>query len=76
MKGRHIVLFEAAMAQFDPPLGGLIKPVNRMRIRRNQVEYASSENPEVTTAEVVRDLGQAAAAIDLVEKVLPQLDEF
>jgi len=42
-KGGHIVLYDAALAQFDPPLGKLIRPFNRMRARRNQIEYAASE---------------------------------
>jgi len=64
------------MAQLDPPLGGLIKPFNRMRARRNQMEYASSENPEVTSEEVIRDLERAREIIDLADKVLGQVDEF
>lgn len=75
-KGGHIVLFDAAMAQFDPPLGKLIRPFNRMRIRRNQVEYASSSNPSVTTEEVLGDLDKSEALIELAEKVLPKLDAF
>ena len=75
-RGGHVVLYDAAMAQFDPPLGSLIRPFNRMRARRNQVEYASSENPEVTSQEVLADLEKAAALIDMAERVLPQLDAF
>ena len=56
-------------AQFDP-LG------NRMRARRKQIEYASSENPAVTEEEVLGDLGKAESLIALADKVLPQLDEF
>jgi hypothetical protein len=75
-RGGHIVLYDAALAQFDPPMGSLIRPFNRMWARRNQVEYASSENPEVTTQEVLADLQKAAALIDMAERVLPELDAF
>lgn len=75
-RGGHVVLYDAAMAQFDPPLGSLIRPFNRMRARRNQVEYASSENPEIRPEEVLADLEKAAALIDMAERVLPQLDAF
>jgi hypothetical protein len=75
-KGGHIVLFDTAMAQFDPPLGKLIRPFNRMRARRNQVEYASSSSPAVTTDEVLTDLAKSAGLIELAEKVLPRLDAF
>jgi len=61
-------------AQFEPPLGHLFKPFNRMRMRRNQAECASMDNPEVTADEVLADLVKArglvedfaAKAIDLV----------
>lgn len=76
VKGGHIVLFDAAMAQFDPPLGTIIKPFNRIRARRNQVEYASGENPEMTSEEVLADLEKAAGLIELARKVLPQLGPF
>ncbi len=59
-RGGHVVLYDAAMAQFDPPLGPLIRPFNRMRARRNQVEYASSENPEVTTRGSARRYGEGS----------------
>jgi hypothetical protein len=75
-RGGHVVLYDAAMAQFDPPLGSLIRPFNRMRARRIQVEYASSENPEIRPEEVLADLEKAAALIDMAERVLPQLDAF
>jgi hypothetical protein len=75
-KGGHVVLFDAAIAQFDPPLGKLIRPFNRMRARRNQVEYASSSNPEVTTEEVLADIEKARDLIKLAEQVLPRMDEF
>ncbi|TDD49078.1 hypothetical protein E1263_32545 [Kribbella antibiotica] len=75
-KGGHVVLFDAAMAQFDPPLGKLIRPFNRMRARRNQVEYASSSNPEVTTDEVLADIEKARDLINLATQVLPRVDEF
>jgi hypothetical protein len=75
-KGGHVVLYDTALAQFHPPLGKLIRQFNRMRARRNQIEYASSENPVVTEDEVFADLEKAESLIALADKVLPQLDEF
>ncbi len=73
--GGHIVLHDAAEAQFEPPLGHLFRPFNRMRVRRNQVEYASSENPSMTPDEVRRDLTKAhdlleEFAVTVIEQVL------
>lgn len=63
-KGGHVVLQDAMRAQFDPPLGHLFRPFGRMRQRRNQSEYASTENPEVTPEEVRSDLAKARALLD------------
>lgn len=63
-KGGHIVVQEAMRAQFDPPLGHLFRPFGRMRQRRNQSEYASTENPRVTADEVRSDLVSARALIE------------
>jgi hypothetical protein len=70
------VLYDAALAQFDPPLGKLIRPFNRMRARRNQIEYAASENPVVTEEEVAGNIAKAEGLIGLADRVLPQLDAF
>lgn len=74
--GGHVVLFDAAEAQFDPPLGHLFRPFNRMRVRRNQIEYASTENLRVTPDEVRADVEKARRLIDdfalvVIERVLP-----
>ena len=63
-KGGHVVLQDAMRAQFDPPLGHLFRPFNRMRQRRNQSEYASTENPEMTADEVRADLPKAHTLIE------------
>ncbi|MFC6056039.1 hypothetical protein ACFP50_11365, partial [Streptomyces pratens] len=47
-RGGHTVIYEAVRAQLDPPLGSILRPFNRMRARRNEVEYRSSEAPAVT----------------------------
>lgn len=62
--GGHVVLHDAATAQFEPPLGHLFRPFNRMRVRRHQVEYASTENPEMTPDEVRRDVAKARTLIE------------
>ncbi len=63
-KGGHVVLYDAAVAQFEPPLGHLFRPFNRMRVRRHQVEYASTDNPQVAAEEVRRDIEKTRALID------------
>lgn len=72
-KGGHVVLHDAATAQFEPPLGHLFRPFNRMRHRRNQVEYASTENVEVSAEEVLEDVVRARRLVE--EFALRVVDE-
>lgn len=75
--GGHVVLHDAAAAQFDPPLGHLFRPFNRLRVRRNEVEYASLENPAVEPSEVREALAKAHRLLDdFVEVILSNLDQL
>ncbi|MFE7791176.1 hypothetical protein [Streptomyces sp. NPDC057460] len=64
-RGGHRAVYEAVRAQPDPPLGSILRPFNRMRTRRNEVEYRSSGAPAVTAEEVAADLPKVQALIDL-----------
>ena len=75
-RGGHTVVYQAVRAQLDPPLGDVLRPFNRMRARRNEVEYRSSEVPVVTTAEVVADLVKVAALIDLAARTIPTMPRY
>lgn len=75
-RGGHTVIYEAVRAQLDPPLGSILRPFNRMRARRNEVEYRSSEAPTVTPEEVGADLTKVEALIELAEKVIPNMPRY
>lgn len=75
-RGGHTVIYEAVRAQLDPPLGSLLRPFNRMRARRNEVEYRSSEAPTVTPEEVAADLTKVQALIELAEKAIPNMPRY
>jgi hypothetical protein len=75
-KGGHIATYEAVRAQLDPPLGKIIKPFDRLRIQRHAVDYPTASTPQITTADVLRDLPVAAAIVDLAADVLDQMDVF
>ncbi|WP_199815149.1 MULTISPECIES: hypothetical protein [Streptomyces] len=47
-RGGHVAVYETVKAQLDPPLGGVLRPFSRMRIRRNESEYRSAEAPAIT----------------------------
>ena len=70
-RGGHTVVYEAVRAQLDPPLGSVLRPFNRMRARRNEIEYRSSEGPAMTPEEVAADLAKVEALIELAEKAIP-----
>ncbi|MER5223512.1 hypothetical protein [Streptomyces flaveus] len=72
-RGGRTVIYEAVRAQLDPPLGSILRPFNRMRARRNEVEYRSSEAPSVTPEEVAADLKKVEALIELAEKAIPNM---
>src|SRR6266498_3553024 len=53
-RGGHIAVRDAVSAQLDPPLGAVLRPFDRLRRRRNQVEYPSAAAPAVSADEVAR----------------------
>lgn len=75
-RGGHRAVYEAVRAQLDPPLGSVLRPFNRMRVRRNEVEYRSSEAPAVTAEEVTADVSKVEALIELAEKAIPNMPRY
>lgn len=75
-RGGHVTVYEAVRAQLDPPLGNVLRPFNRMRARRNEVEYRSSEAPAVTAEEVAADVSKVEALLDLAEKAIPTMPRY
>lgn len=75
-RGGHTAVYEAVRAQLDPPLGPVLRPFNRMRVRRNEVEYRSSEAPAVTADEVEADVAKVEALIELAEKTIPTMPGY
>lgn len=71
-RGGHRAVYEAVLAQLDPPLGSTLRPFNRMRARRNEVEYRSSEAPTVTSEEITADLPKVQALIDTADAMHTQ----
>lgn len=75
-RGGHTVIYEAVRAQLDPPLGRILRPFNRMRARRNEIEYRSSEGPVMTADEVADDLVKVEALVELAEKAIPNMPPY
>jgi hypothetical protein len=75
-RGGHIAVLDAVSAQLDPPLGGILRPFDRMRRRRNQAEYPSGDSPGFGADDVGRDLPKVQDIIDTAGKVLDQMSPF
>lgn len=74
--GGHIAVLDAVRAQLDPPLGGVLRPFDRMRRRRNEAEYPAADRPGLTADEVVVDRVKVDAIIEVAAKVLDQMRPY
>jgi hypothetical protein len=75
-RGGHIAVLDAVSAQLDPPLGGILRPFDRLRRRRNQAEYPSAGQPTFSAEDVARDLPKVEEMVDAALKVLDQMSPF
>jgi hypothetical protein len=75
-RGGHLAVYQAVRAQLDPPMGKVLRPFNRMRLRRHDAEYPPVDAPELTPEDVQDDLGNAQTMIDLADRVLDQMSPF
>jgi hypothetical protein len=75
-RGGHIAVVDALTAQFDPPLGGVLRPFDRMRRRRNEAEYPSQDRPLITAEEVSRDRPKVDQIVQMAGQVLDQMSPY
>ncbi|MCW2942469.1 MAG: hypothetical protein JWN00_5454 [Actinomycetia bacterium] len=75
-RGGHIAPYAAVSAQLDPPMGTVLRPLDRMRRTRNRSEYPSFTTPEVTADNVTVDMSAARAIVETCEGVLDQMSPF
>lgn len=62
------------MAQLERAVGQIVRPFNRMRRTRNDVEYPSGNSPRVTADDVTEDLEKANAIVDMSSRLLEEVD--
>ena len=72
----HHGTYLAVRAQLDPPLGKALRPFERMRRRRNEIEYPSFLEPWLTAEDVFEDARAASSLIDLVARVYDQMSPY
>ena len=67
---------EATRAQLDPPMGQVLRPFDRIRRQRHDLENPPTDAPQVNADDVREDAIKAAAIVDLSERVLDQMSPF
>ena len=75
-RGGHIAVIDAVTAQLDPPLGGVLRPFDRMRRRRNEAEYPIQDRPALTGEDVRRDLPKVQQIVELATRVLDEMSPY
>ena len=75
-RGGHLAVYEAIRAQLDPPMGQVLRPFDRIRRQRHDVEYPPTDAPQITAEDVRDDAAKAAAMVDLSERILDQMSPF
>lgn len=75
-RGHHVTLYEAVVAQLDPPMGAQLRPFPRMQRRRGAAEYPSGDQPLLTGEDVSEDATKAASIVDVCDKVLDHMPVF
>jgi len=75
-RGGHVAVYDVVHAQLDPPLGKLLRPFQRIRVRRNEVEDPSRARPEVTAAEVLQDVPKVRDLIDVARQAISNMTVF
>ena len=73
-RGGHV--YRSVHAQLDPPLGTVLRSFDRMRRRRNGLEYPDFEAPALTAVDVEEDLRRAEAIVELAMRTLDQMSPY
>jgi hypothetical protein len=75
-RGGHLAVYEATRAQLDPPMGQVIRPFDRIRRRRHDVEYPPTAAPQIDADDVLEDAAKADAIVALSERLLDEMSPF
>jgi hypothetical protein len=75
-RGGHIAVLEAVSAQLDPPMGTVLRPFDRLRRQRTNVEYSRKDTPRLTADDVIRDVPKIEDMLDLAARVIGQMSPY
>lgn len=76
ISGGHVAVYEAVLAQLDPPEGRKIRPFNEMRRIRHSVEYPAMGVSIPSPADVREACPQVETIIGMAEQVLDSMPVF
>ncbi len=74
-KGGHVAVQAAFEAQFGRSMGSYLRSVNRIRVRRNELEYPH-KSTSVEADEVFEDMPAGTKIVEACQALLDQLDVF
>ena len=72
----HHGTYLAVKAQLDSPLGGKLRSFERMRRRRNEVEYPDFVSAPVSADDVLEEAQSAQAIIETVRRVYDEMSPY
>jgi len=72
----HHGTYLAVKAQLDPPLGQALRPFERMRRRRNEIEYPNFVDAPVSAADVLEEAQAAESLVAVVRRVYDEMSAF
>jgi hypothetical protein len=75
-KGGHIAVLEAVRAQLDPPMGKVLRPFERLRRLRNNLEYGVVAASVPDADDIGRDVPRVTDMIDLAERVIQEMSPY
>lgn len=73
--GGHLAVQHAVKAQFEPSMGALLRPIDRIRATRHAVEYLDEET-WIDGDAVVADLPKARKIVDAANNAIEHLSVF
>jgi hypothetical protein len=74
-RGGHLAIQTAFEVQFGRSMGNYLRSVNRIRIRRHELEYPR-EPSAVDAAEVLAEIPAGSTIVNACEALIGQLDVF
>lgn len=74
--GGHISVYDAILAQFEPPLGDVFRPFGWMRPLRNDSEYPSVDKPVAGVADAHAGRVAASEMVATASRLLEELPPY